>query len=377
MNRTTALLLSLLPMAAGAQTTPTINPRWFSIGLRSTWSSFSHDGSGTGAGGQFRVDLSNRVSTDWFADYIVTHPGAGQKSTFYHIGWSVLYYPIDPVRRPTKLQPYLLAGHCFDYNEKNIRGLSRGRWGSAVQAGVGTHIHLSRRVSFSILSQYMLHLTRELEVVEENGSTAIKPKEGHALEGHMLSTVGLHVRLFQLGAKRSPANGAFVEEAAPVQPGLLASMLTLSPGWSTNSSDARFYLHAGLQYYFHPKWSVGSDVYLGMGTIGHDQAEKAPHNLLIGAYRHFGSGRSDASIGFAPGITLTKGIEVNGTKDNSSISGAPALSVAAGYQYFVNKHLQFFVQGRYLYSPQRRAPALSEVRASAGLGFHLQTRRAG
>ncbi len=47
-----------------------INKKYFSLGMRSTISGFSNDGWGIGTGGQFRIQLSNRVNTDWFADYI-------------------------------------------------------------------------------------------------------------------------------------------------------------------------------------------------------------------------------------------------------------------------------------------------------------------
>ena len=40
----------------------------FSLGVRSTVSTFSHEGFGLGTGGQFRIQLNERVNSDWFAD---------------------------------------------------------------------------------------------------------------------------------------------------------------------------------------------------------------------------------------------------------------------------------------------------------------------
>jgi len=43
----------------------------FSLGVRNTISLFnSHDVAAFGAGGNFRIQLSDRVNTEWFADFI-------------------------------------------------------------------------------------------------------------------------------------------------------------------------------------------------------------------------------------------------------------------------------------------------------------------
>ncbi len=47
-------------------TSKTSSAGWFSLGVRSTISLFDHDGTGLGTGGQFRIQLSNHVNTDWF-----------------------------------------------------------------------------------------------------------------------------------------------------------------------------------------------------------------------------------------------------------------------------------------------------------------------
>ena len=78
---------------------------WFSLGGRSTISLFDHDGAGLGTGGQFRIQLNNRVNTDWFADYININNSEDIRSTYYHIGWSVIYYPFESLQFPKILQP--------------------------------------------------------------------------------------------------------------------------------------------------------------------------------------------------------------------------------------------------------------------------------
>lgn len=186
------------------------NGGWFSLGARSTISAFSHDGLGLGTGGQFRVQLNERVNTDWFADFISINDKDGIRSEYYHIGWSVLFYPIKDRNFPKVLQPYIVAGHCFDYNKKTViyePSITEDRWGSAVQAGLGTHLNITKRFDISITSQYMIHLTNELEVVkpisildihDHDHVTEIKNHNHKGLEGHLLTTLSLNYKIGKL-----------------------------------------------------------------------------------------------------------------------------------------------------------------------------------
>jgi hypothetical protein len=177
---------------------------WFSLGGRSTISSFDHDGAGIGTGGQFRIQISNRVNTDWFADYISINISDKVRSEYYHIGWSVLYYPFKNLQSPKLLQPYVLAGHCFDYNRKTAMqdpSIFKERWGSAVQTGLGTHFNLSEKFDVSITCQYMIHLTKGLEAEIDGSNVTIVEHSHSTLEGHLLTTVSLNYKLFRLWKK--------------------------------------------------------------------------------------------------------------------------------------------------------------------------------
>lgn len=202
-----AFLFSMLLFKAlnsVAQQPESSNSGWFSLGVRSTISAFDHDGFGLGSGGQFRLQFSNRVNSDWFADYISINIDDKIRSEYLHIGWSVLYYPMANQQFPKIVQPYILAGHCFDYNKKteiNHLANSKDRWGSAVQAGIGTHFHLSPRFDVSLTCQYMIHLTKSLGY-EINGSQIVFNDHGHSsLEGHLLSTVSLNYKIARLWKK--------------------------------------------------------------------------------------------------------------------------------------------------------------------------------
>jgi hypothetical protein len=176
-------------------------PRWFSLGARTTLSAFDHDGNGLGTGGQFRIQVNNRVNTDWFADYITINMDDKVRSDYYHIGWSVLFYPFEGLHYPKRFQPYVLAGHCFDYNRKTAildPSNTKDRWGSAVHAGLGTHLNLTERFDVSLTCQYMIHLTKEIEAEIDGNIVTISDQKSRHLEGHLLTTLSLNYKIFKL-----------------------------------------------------------------------------------------------------------------------------------------------------------------------------------
>jgi hypothetical protein len=173
-----------------------------SLGVRSTISAFNDSKTnniGKGIGGQFRLQLSERVNTDWFFDYLTSDIGSVAHRTDYHIGWSVLFYPY--LIENQLFKPYILAGHCFDYSymtDNSDKNNSAKRWSSAVQAGLGTHINLSKRMDLSITSQYMIHLGNHIDPVISSSSIVFHNEGGISLEGHLLLTVGLNYKLIDL-----------------------------------------------------------------------------------------------------------------------------------------------------------------------------------
>ena len=182
----------------------------FELGIRSTTSVFGSTGNlGLGIGGQFRIRMSDRVNTEWFADFITENIDGLATRNDYHIGWSVMFYPINPIGK--KITPYILAGHCFDYTK--ITTIENGfhnaevasRFSSATQVGLGTHFYLSDKINISLSSQYMLHLGKDIhvEVHNENGHEELHiDSEDHSksfsLEGHLLFTVSINYKIANL-----------------------------------------------------------------------------------------------------------------------------------------------------------------------------------
>jgi hypothetical protein len=72
------------------------------------------------------------------------------------------------------------------------------RWSSAVQFGIGTHFQLTQRLDFSFTSQYMIHLGNHLHPEIHQDMIHFHEEKGGTLEGHLLLTFGLNVKLFNL-----------------------------------------------------------------------------------------------------------------------------------------------------------------------------------
>ena len=197
------LFFGLLNMGVNAQEstwTKGTDGGVFGLGVRSTISMFNHgemDNLGTGAGGQFRMQFAEKVNSDWFFDYLSSNVGDIAHRSDYHIGWSVLYYPT----KLTKIRPYVLAGHCFDYTriiDNNDVNHFLQRWSSAVQGGIGTHFNLSDRFDISTTAQYMIHLGNDVHADNENGTTVFREEKGASLEGHLLINVSLTYKIADL-----------------------------------------------------------------------------------------------------------------------------------------------------------------------------------
>jgi len=180
------------------------NSGYFSLGGRSTFSAFGDEGNGLGSGGQFRIQLSSRINTEWFADYITINVNNKVRSEYYHIGWSVMYYLLPDKKHPRLIQPYIVAGHCFDYNKMTEMANplnTKNRLGSAVQAGIAMHFNLSSKFDISLTCQYMIHFTENLSAKTDSDPIEIKKENESALQGHLLTTISLNYKIFRLWKK--------------------------------------------------------------------------------------------------------------------------------------------------------------------------------
>lgn len=181
-----------------------------SLGVRNTISAFSHGSLkefSTGVGGHFRVQLIDRVNTEFYADVLPTNINNKATRMDYHIGWSVMYYLIDPQGFKRKFTPYVVAGHCFDLTRIKLNGENqeaKQRLSSAVHAGIGCHYNITPRFDISLTTQYMLHLGKELHAhEEEDGHIEIEEHKNAGWEGHLLVSISVNYKIFNLWNRKS------------------------------------------------------------------------------------------------------------------------------------------------------------------------------
>lgn len=207
MKRVICIFVLLLPLMGFSQVGKLGR---VSLGVRSTLSLFNHGqvkDAGYGMGGHFRVQLTKRVNTEWFADYLTNNSGNTGFRQDGHIGWSVMYYLLDPNDFQRKFTPYMVAGHCFDYSKLTVRpdGSSNilvalpqtgTRWTSAVQTGLGMHYNFTPKFDVSFAAQYMFHFGHDLEIEEvPYRQVVIEDHDQHGIEGHLLVSLSANIKL--------------------------------------------------------------------------------------------------------------------------------------------------------------------------------------
>jgi len=172
----------------------------FSLGLRNSlgfvyendWNKLAF-----GSGGHFRIRFSEKVNSEWFIDYLQGDLYDFGKRTDVHIGWSVMYYPLKKQRT---IQPYLLAGHCFELlkMEENANFTNNVKRRSAsVQAGTGIHFHIVPKADISIEAQYMMHFGTNIDIIRQPILVFVKPG-GVTLQDHFLLSLSINFYLFDL-----------------------------------------------------------------------------------------------------------------------------------------------------------------------------------
>lgn len=209
-----AVLLLLIPVSLLMAQDPGVKGGRgsLSIGTRNTFSVFSDDqGVGMGIGGQLRYQISRRLNTEWFLDYITSKFLDRTYRNDYHIGWSMMFYPGKNVQFKKFFQPYIFAGHCFDYSkvtDQNDSSNFARRWSMAAQGGLGTHLNISPRLDCSIAAQYMLHFGKEIETSydEEAEKVLIYKKDYTSPHRHTLLSVSFNYKLVVLTSNGENVN---------------------------------------------------------------------------------------------------------------------------------------------------------------------------
>lgn len=191
----------LLYTAAYSQQQAQKNAGMFSLGTRNTLSAFNHDEAiGKGIGGQARLQLSKRINSEWYFDYITSKTNLTARND-YHIGWSLLFYLKNNYDFTRLLQPYLIAGHCFDNTkvfEKANKQNNASRLSMATQAGLGTHVNITPKFDCSLSTQYMLHFGKDIDADTNDGKVLIQKSTNTEMDGHLLFTLSVNYKLKNL-----------------------------------------------------------------------------------------------------------------------------------------------------------------------------------
>lgn len=172
-----------------------------SIGTRNVISFFSSQGGiGKGVGGHLRIQMSNRINTEWFFDY-VTSKNEPTAMNEYHIGWSLMYYLKKDNDNTRVLKPYIMAGHCFDnihVFEINNKVNKLSLVNMATTAGIGTHINITPRFDCSVTGQYMLDFGKEiLKQTNEDKLTLVKT-DHTSVDGHPLIAISFNYKISKM-----------------------------------------------------------------------------------------------------------------------------------------------------------------------------------
>lgn len=176
----------------------------FSLGMRTTINAFS-DGApalGLGVGGSMRLQLLERLNTEWFGDYMTSNLYNKANRTDVHIGWNVMFYILNPHGFKRKFTPFVAAGHCFDYTGIRLNGPNQpmhDRWTSAVQMSLGCHYNISPKFDISLSTLYMLHLGKEIDAdLQKDGTMQIVEHSNAGWEGHIMFIISVHYKLAKL-----------------------------------------------------------------------------------------------------------------------------------------------------------------------------------
>ncbi len=175
-----------------------------SIGARSTVNVFTNTihSYGLGVGGSMRLQLLERLNTEWFGDYVINNMYNKATRIDGHIGWNVMFYILKPKGFARKLTPFIAAGHCFDYTGIRLNGPNQpmhDRWTSAVQMSLGCHYNITPKFDFSISTLYDLHLGKEIDAdLQKDGTVIITDHKNAGWEGHIMIIFSVHYKFVKL-----------------------------------------------------------------------------------------------------------------------------------------------------------------------------------
>jgi len=176
----------------------------FSFGARSDINIFTAapKSPGIGSGGSVRLQILERLNTEWFGDYITTSLYGKLHRVDAHVGWNVMFYVISPKGFKRKFTPFIAAGQCFDYTSVQMDGENQKLYSkstAAVQMELGCHYNITPRFDISLSTLYDLHLGKDLDTdLNPDGTVSITESKGAGWEGHVMIILSAHYKICRL-----------------------------------------------------------------------------------------------------------------------------------------------------------------------------------
>lgn len=185
---------------------------YFSVTRRSSaslWSLNQWKMSGLGLGTAFRIQISKRLNSEWYGDFIKTQYKGKVFRWDRHLTNSLMYYfrKLDTYKH--KFHPFVSASvFCLDITkveEVKPGGKSLERFSFSQQFGLGTHYFVTERFDLSIYAQYYNHLGNDIKIKEyDDGTIELVAEKGRiSLEGHMFFVFSVGYRLADLWGKEN------------------------------------------------------------------------------------------------------------------------------------------------------------------------------
>jgi len=163
--------------------------------------------SGLGKGTAFRIQISDRLNTEWYGDFIKTQYKGKVYRWDRHLTNSIMFYFKKPDTLKHKFHPFISASvFCLDFTHiESIGpgGQSMQRFSLSQQFGIGSHFFLTERADLSVYMQYYNHLGNDIHIEElADGTIQLEEHRGRiSLEGHMFFVFSAGYRIGDLWGK--------------------------------------------------------------------------------------------------------------------------------------------------------------------------------
>jgi hypothetical protein len=164
--------------------------------------------------------------------------------------------------------------------------------------------------------------------------------------------------------------------------GIIKATATISPGKLLSSGATTMSLHGFLEYFPEDKISLRGDSYYFLGIQEKPSYLYQNSTMKFGGLYHWHTKkRTDFYVGLQSGLNFAQpmGQDANGKDYYYKFKIAPVISPLTGVTVYFGKLFNVFleasyIQGRYMGDGFTKID-LSEVRFSAGLGFHFATHK--